>query len=135
MVKKVDSVVLDSNVLLSAIVFGGKPFDVFSLVLNEFIEGVTSRYLITELIDVLGKKFSISSIDLDLIEQEIKEIFVLVQPKEEIHVVRDESDNKVLEAAIEGHCNYIITGDKDLLSLSMYKGIKIITVSQFLKTR
>ncbi len=46
--------------------------------------------------------------------------------------VRDRDDNRVLEAAVEGDCDFIITGDRDLLELCKYKKIKIITPAQFL---
>lgn len=132
MVKKIERVVLDSNILISAIVFGGKPLDVLSMILNESIDGIISRHLLAELSDVLSKNFSIHSTEIDLIQEEIEDVFEIVQPKKSIHVVRDDSDNKVIEAAVEGNCDYIITGDKDLLSLGIYKGIKIITASEFL---
>ncbi|HEX8932007.1 MAG TPA: putative toxin-antitoxin system toxin component, PIN family [Patescibacteria group bacterium] len=48
-------------------------------------------------------------------------------------MVRDIDDNRVLEAAVEGKCQYIITGDADLLDLKIFQSIKIITAEDFLK--
>jgi predicted nucleic acid-binding protein len=45
---------------------------------------------------------------------------------------RDPKDNKFLELAIDGNADYIITGDPDLLILHSYRGISIVTPSQFL---
>ena len=50
-----------------------------------------------------------------------------------INAVRDDDDNRVLEAAVEGKCEYVVTGDEDLLSLQNYGGIKIITPAEFLR--
>lgn len=52
---------------------------------------------------------------------------------ETINICRDSKDNKFLELAINGNADFIITGDQDLLVLNPFRGIKIITVNQFLK--
>lgn len=57
----------------------------------------------------------------------------MVSPKKRITVVRDSTDNKIIEAAVEGKCEYIVTGDKDLLVLGKYKNIKIVSPKEFLE--
>lgn len=126
-------VVLDTNILVSAILFGGKPEKIMSLVIEEKLTGVTSSILISELKEVFSKKFPSSQSDLQIILKNIEDIFTIVQPKKTINIVKDEDDNRVLEAAIEGKCNYIVTGDKELLKLNSFKGIKILTSDDFLK--
>lgn len=125
-------VVLDTNILISAIIFGGKPNQVILLVLNERIKAITSPILLAELREVLNKKFPLSENDFKLTIKNIENVFRSVEPKKSLKVVGDEDDNRVLEAAIEGKCNYIVTGDKELLGLGSFKGIKIVTADRFL---
>jgi predicted nucleic acid-binding protein len=47
--------------------------------------------------------------------------------------LKDEPDNRVLECAVEGLCEYIVTGDKALLALNMYQNVRIVTVETFLR--
>lgn len=126
-------VVLDTNILISAIGFGGKPRKVLSLVLEDKILCFISPILLAELQEVISKKFPKLVPQLLSIEQAMQEKFISVQPKKALRVVLDEDDNRVLEAAIAGGCDYIITGDKELLELGIFKKIRIITSEQFLK--
>ncbi len=58
---------------------------------------------------------------------------IVVTPAERIEVIeRDLDDNRILECAVEGNANYIISGDRHLLDLGRYRGIEIITTSEFL---
>lgn len=125
--------VLDTNILISAIVYKGKPRQVLDLALEENIEAFTSPILLAELTEALTKKFSLTLREISTIEEQIKDIFEIVYPKKTLHVQRDEADNRVLEAAVEGKCDYIVTGDKELLELNKYKSIKIVNAYQFLK--
>lgn len=127
-------VVLDTNILFSAIAYGGKPEQVFVSVLNETIDAVTSPVLLSELQEVLSKKLSLPEEKIKVILAEIEEIFEIIQPKKTINTLKDEDDNRVLEAAVEGKCSYIVTGDKELLNLGSFKGIRILTADQFLST-
>lgn len=126
-------IVLDTNILISAIGFGGVPRKVFLLTVEEKIKGVISQILLVELIEVINKKFPKLIPDLPIIEHNINEFFLIVHPKKTINIVRDRDDNRVLEAAVEGDCDFIITGDQDLLVLRQYKKIKILTPTQFLE--
>ena len=126
-------VVLDTNIFVSALVFGGKPEKVYRLVLKRKIITYISLPIITEIIEVLTKKFNFNQIKLQQIERKIKKFFIVVNPSKVIDKVRDPDDNRVLEAAVEGNCDFIITGDKDLLDLGKYKNIKILTAEKFLQ--
>src|SRR3989344_3210533 len=102
MAKKLPKVVLDTNILISALVYGGKPEQVYNLVLEKQITAIITNILVAELLEGLIKKF------------------IVVRPKKIIKAARDEDDNRVLEAAAEGVCAYIVTGDKDLLELRSF---------------
>ncbi len=133
MVKKPPKVVLDTNLLISALVFGGKPQQVYNLVLEKQIIGIISSILLAELTEVLTKKFNFELIRVEQLEKTIKKHFKIVYPNKIINIVKDEDDNRMLEAAAEGKCNYIVTGDKDLLTLKTFHQIKILTPNDFLR--
>ena len=132
MVNKPLKVVLDSNILISAYVFGGKPESVLNLIISKEIKAITSNILIAEFMDVLRKKFKVTEPDILEIQNEIEDLFEIVYPTKILNIVKDTDDNRVLEAAVEGKCEFIITGDKDLLELVKYRKIKILTAEQFL---
>lgn len=125
-------VVLDTNVLVSAIVYGGAPKKVLNMVLRDKIVGVTSVTLMAELSEVVHKKFPFRDTELRYFEEQMKVDFEIVRPREILKVVRDDDDNRVLEAASGGKCEYIVTGDKDLLDLKNYRGVRILTPTEFL---
>ncbi len=125
-------VVLDSNILISAYVFGGKPELVLKLIITEQVHAITSPILKDEFFGVLRKKFGVTPSEILEIQNEIDLSFDIVYPKDTFHIVKDEDDNRVLEAAVEGNCDYIITGDKELLELGNFKSTKIVAVDQFL---
>ena len=127
-------VILDTNIIISGIGFGGKPREILHLITEDEIKVVTSSILIAELEDVIAKKFQKLSDDFNLIKDQIKSKFEIVKPEKSLFIVRDEDDNRVLEAALEGRCNYIVTGDKDLLNLKTFKNIKIMRPDEFLKS-
>lgn len=127
--------VLDTNVLVSAWLFGGHPRIILELALNNQIEGVTSPQLLSELSDVLLKKFNFSTARVRAIEGKIKSQFKVVQPKFSITILKDIPDNRVLEAAVAGRCHFIVTGDKELLALRKFKKIAIISPDEFLRRK
>ena len=133
MVKKPPKVVLDTNLIISALIFGGKPQQVYNLVLEKQIIGTTSPILLAELTEVLTKKFNFELIRVEQLEKIIKKHFKMVNPKQTIKILQDIDDNRVLEAAIEGKCSYIVTGDSDLLTLKTFQKTKILTPNDFLK--
>lgn len=126
-------VVIDTNILISAIVYGGIPRQVLTYVIDEHITGVTTRVLTAELIDVLSKKFHFTSRKLADAESLILDSFLILQPERTISLLEDDDDNRVLEAAVAGSCDYIVTGDKDLLRLKQYRETAIVTSAEFLK--
>lgn len=133
MVKKPPKVTLDTNLLISALIFGGKPEQVYNLVLDKQIIAAISPILIAELTEVLTKKFNFELVRIHQLEKIIKKHFKIVYPDKTINAVKDIDDNRVLEAAVEGKCSFIVTGDKDLLTFKAFRGIKILTPDEFLK--
>ena len=132
MVVSLPKVILDTNIIISALGFGGKPREILNLILDNQIQGVTSSVLLAELEDVVNKKFPLLSSDLEKTKKQIRKKFKMVIPKQTVKILQDIDDNRVLEAAMTGKCNYIVTGDKDLLTLKTFHQIKILTPNDFL---
>lgn len=130
--KKPAKVTLDTNILISAIGFGGKPREILRLVLDKQIKAVTSPILLAELEDVIGKKFPNLAHSFERTNRRIKKNFNIVKPKITLHILKDEPDNRVLEAAVEGKCDYIVTGDIELLKLKKFNNMKILSANVFL---
>ena len=126
-------VLLDTNILVSALLFGGNSQTVLEDVLTKQLVGIISPILLAELSGVLSKKFP--QVNSAAYIRKVKNSFLVVNPSLTISIQKDDPDNRVLEAAITGRCNYIITGDKELLGLGKYKYIKIVSPAQFLETK
>jgi putative PIN family toxin of toxin-antitoxin system len=126
-------ILLDTNVIISALLFGGKPRTILLSVIRRRHTAITSAILLSELADVLRKKFGYSQNAVTAVDSQIRKQCMVVSPSETIDVVSDMPDNRVLEAATEGKCDYLITGDTDLLTLWKYRYIKIVTPDEFLR--
>lgn len=128
-------VVLDTNVYISATLFGGNCEEIIRLAEQGAFEIVISREIISEIEDVLKDKFKWSRQQISETISFIKAIATLVKPHMTIDAVKnDPSDNKVIECAVSSQAAYIVTGDrKHLLSIRKYKGIRIIDAAAFLR--
>jgi len=124
--------VLDTNVLISALLFGGTPRKVLELVMKRRVVGVTSPALVAELTRILKRKFAFSDEALRLVRRRIERGFFMVTPNVDIAVLADDADNRVLEAAVAGECEFVVTGDKALLALVIFRTIQILTPARFL---
>jgi len=126
-------IVPDTNVLISAIFWRGKPYEV----IRGGIEGrytlVTSKEILEELIERLKNKFSFPDEEILFYVDIIFTYFHMIQKTSTFSVVRDKSDNKIIETAVDGKADYIVTGDPDLIVLKEHDGIKIVTPGEFLK--
>ncbi|OFZ37384.1 MAG: putative toxin-antitoxin system toxin component, PIN family [Bdellovibrionales bacterium RIFOXYD12_FULL_39_22] len=128
--------VIDTNVIISALLFGGLPEKVLSLVISKKIELILSPSIRDEIERVLlDPKFSLSTKEVSILLSAIDKVATFVLPSEKITLIkRKDSDNRILEAAVCGNANYIVTGDKqDLLPLKKYLNILIISPKQFLE--
>lgn len=125
--------VLDSNVLISAIVFGGKPRKILNFIIEGRLALCLSKAIIDEVLEILGKKFKYTQRMLFAIEHELMSASFITEPDIEIHyITEDEDDNRILECAVSAECDYIVSGDSHLLSIGKYKSIEIKSVSDFL---
>lgn len=126
-------VVLDTNVLVSAIVFGGTPRRILERALRHNLIAVTSPPLLVECSRVLSEKFRLSPHRVSWIDDQLRQKFDVVTPKQKLQTALDEPDNRVLEAAVEGNVQIVVTGDNHLLDIPSFRKIKIVTPTQFLE--
>ena len=128
-------VVLDTNVLIFAIVFGGKPRDVFTEVLKGQIKLAISKDIMDEMEGVLsGKKFQYPKPIIRYIRSALEDLAEFVTPEKRVKVIEDDSnDNRILECALEAKADFIISEDHHLLELKEYQSIRIITPSDLMK--
>jgi len=126
-------IVLDTNIFISALVFSGGRADE---VLRRVVEGrahlILSKAIINELLEVLSRKFERDKEALSRIAVFLSDISELVHPRRKLAVLEDEPDNRILECAISGKAELIITGDRAMLKLVKYKEIKIVSLKKYL---
>ena len=127
-------VVADTNVLVSALLFGGPPEQIVLAGLRGEIQLLTSSPLLKELERVLKGKFKLNLHLVRNIIEEIKEVAELVEVSSHINVISyPDDDNRVLECAVDGKAEFIVTGDtKHILPLKEFRGTKILSPSEFL---
>jgi uncharacterized protein len=126
-------VVLDTNVYISALMFGGLPGDLLDLAFLKAFETIASPALLDELDEKLRLKFDVPEEDASLIRARLMRVAHVVEPKETLHVIaEDPDDDRVLECAVAGRANCIVSGDRHLLGLRSYRGIVILPVRRFL---
>ena len=116
-------VVLDTNVYISAILFGGKPERIRELSKEGKVEVLVSEAIISEIAEVLRRKFDWESWRISQVIDEVRETATLTIPRQSVSLIEaDDADNRVLECALEGSAQYIVSGDKrHLLPLMKYK--------------
>lgn len=126
-------VVIDTNVWISGLIFGGVPKKIIQLFIEGSIVAVTSEELLSELRRKVNRHFPLFVPQLPLLEASIREKAILVQlGSSPVAASRDKDDDKVIETALSGKASYIISGDKDLLVLRSYENVKIVKPAEFL---
>jgi|SRR3989344_2256449 len=128
-------VVLDTNVFISGIHWLGDSNKVLSMWRNEKFELIISLEIIEEIITTLKNfKIVLSEEEIGYWKDIILENSLLVEPEEEIDIVKDDQDdNKFIEVAVMGKAKYIITQDNHLLKIKEFREIKILTPKEFLE--
>ena len=125
------NVVLDSNIIISALRFGGPPRQIIELLQKGECVGIVSEEVMKEVEVVLFRKFKMLPSEWVLVTTVLRD-FLVVVPTPELRSVpglRDARDIHILAAAEQCAVDYVVSGDKDLLVLGHYKNIPIITAS------
>ena len=127
-------VVFDTNIYISALVFpGGQGERAILRIIDGKDELFISRAILDELLRVLSQKFSRDREELARVAVWISEIAELVEPRERLSVVKDQADNRILECGVEAKAHAVVTGDKELLALGEFRGIKMMSLREYLE--
>jgi len=126
-------VVVDSNVVVSAFYFpGGKPGKTLALIREGELINFTSKYILDEVKRILKKKFLWSDAQSLEAVDEIISFSEIVDPPIELTITTHDPDNRILECAVAGRADFIISGDRHLTSLRTFQAIKIVDPATFL---
>ena len=128
-------IVIDTNVLISATFWTGNPKQLLNRVRKKEFVLLTSQILLNELKEVLirpDKPFKLSEEEAEHVVNRIRSLAEIVRTHSFVKICRDEQDNRVLECAIDGGADWIISGDAHLLELQSFQGVRIGTVGDFL---
>lgn len=132
---EVTRVVIDTNVLVSGLLFGGIPEKLVGLLKAGRVRPIMSREMVDEFIRVIAyPKFKLSEADIEYL------LYVQVLPYVEMISVlpgpvvirEDPADDMFLRCAVAGHAQYILSGDRHLLGLKAFRRIKILPPADFL---
>lgn len=129
-------IVLDTNVLISALAFpGSKPDQLLARVRRGEIDLFISPFILSELDGVLREKFRLAAKEADARVRAIRAIAHLVDPTERVTVVTaKDDDNRILECALAAEAEFLVTGDKaHLLPLGSYRHTRIVDPAQLLE--
>ncbi len=128
-------IVIDANIIISALRFGGSPRKILDLANRGDVVSFTSSEVMAEIENVLISKFAVSPSEWIIIAGAIRDNLTIIPIPElpSVPELRDQRDLHVLAAAELCTADFIISGDKDLLVLGHYKNVPIITASDFIK--
>jgi uncharacterized protein len=131
-------VVIDTNVWLSALLWGGQPNLIIKLIEKQQIQAISSENILIELADILQKsklqkrlnQLGFSADEIVIVAKRLMTLVVI----EEVIIpeLRDPKDQMILATAIAGDVQVVISGDKDLLVLNPYRNISILLPQEFL---
>lgn len=126
-------VVFDTNVLVSALVFpGGRGDEALQRIVEERDALLISKAILDELLAVLARKFARDAEELARVALFLSEVAITVKPRHRLRLLRDEPDNRILECAVAGRADAIVSGDRALLALRQHAGVRIIALREYL---
>ena len=128
-------IVLDTNVVIGAIIHGGGPEHLLKKILKDDRHVlVTSPGIFTELVDVLQRpKFDMWNDETAQALRILSTLSDTVVAKSGFTAVKtDPADNMIINTAYDGHADYIVSSDRDLLRMKRFKQTRMVTVTQML---
>lgn len=134
-------IVCDTNVLISGILYGPQPRKILEWIIEGKVEGVISPAIEQEFRHVLARpKFGLTAPQVYRIAQQVHELFRIVFPEDVLEkpidaVADDSEDNRVLECAVAGGAEYIVSGDRHLLALRQFREMEILSPSELLQRK
>lgn len=126
-------VVFDTNIFISALVVpSGSAGLAIERVVNEQDHLFVSRPILSELERVLAEKFRRDPEKIAQSTEILTSLATIVSPSITINALADEPDNRVLECAVAARADVIVTGDKAMLALKAFRGVRIFSLRQYL---
>jgi putative PIN family toxin of toxin-antitoxin system len=128
-----EKIIIDTNLWISFLISNNFNI-ILNLIENNNLTLLYSNQLIGEIARVTSApKFNkyFDKVAIDLIFEIFEEVGVKITTNSEIDICRDVKDNFLLNLAVDGKADYLITGDKDLLILEQIENTKIITMNEF----
>lgn len=128
-------VVFDTSIFISAFVIpGGKAEEAYLHALRGDIILCTSVAILTETAKKLREKFDWEEREIIRLLRKISKVAKIIKIQPHLHILADEPDNRVLECATAAKADFVITGDKHLLTLGHFESIGIIKLADFLES-
>ena len=128
-------VVFDTNVFVSALTFrGGRGEQALRRILEGRDSLVLSKPILDELLRILATKFSREREELARVAVYLAELAQMEDPPDRDDVLSDEPDNRILECAVAGGVDVIVTGDRSVLKLGDFRGVKIVSLREYLES-
>ena len=128
-------IVLDTNVLISGIFWGGHPKKILEMVVKGTVKLYATESIVKEyfrIIEKIGKKNPSIVNEWKML---LLDLLNIIEATEEISICRDEYDDMFIECAVACGAKYIVSGDEDLLVLEKYREIQIITPKKYLEMK
>ena len=133
-------VVLDTNVWLSGTFWKGEAYKLIRTIEKKKIEVIITKKILLEIVEILNREAKFQKfvkkrkIAIEELLRTITSISKLVVSRSKLSIVNEHpSDNKILESAVDGKANYVVSYDNHLLSLKKYKDIRILNPTDFIK--
>lgn len=125
-------IVIDTNVLISGVFFGGFPRKILSAVVSQKITACATTEIINEYEEIVQEMINRKQghINKSILSPLIK-VMEIIEPVIHVEICRDPDDNKFLECAKDSHALYIVSGDKDLLVIEQFENVQIVTAKSF----
>ena len=127
-------VVFDTNVFISAFAIpGGHAEEAYLHGVRGTFELFTSVSILTETANTLRIKFEWSDERVQRALRSISKTATVLKTRPHLHILKDEPDNRILECALLAKADFIVTGDRHLLSLTRHGGASILKLADFLE--
>ena len=127
-----ERVVFDTNILISGLLWRGKPYQCLLLARSGIVQAVYCPPMLAELTDKLRHTFGFSENRIQAVLYDLRRVSTRVDVAGDLRIVADPDDDKFIECAVAAGAAVIVSGDHHLLDLGKYGDIQILTAAEFL---
>jgi len=133
-------VVFDTNIWLSGIFWKGEAYKIIEKCINKKVEIIITEEILNEIIDILNKELKFQKFienrkqSIEDLLRTILSVSKLIKTTSRIDLIKDHpNDNIILEAALDGNADYIVSYDKHILNMLEFRKIRILEPNEFLE--